>query len=323
MSQGHDTYTPAPGSSRQEKERLKRLARKERMRSRAGRNRGERAGLRQLALEYHRAAILRLGKNSRRRINSILAHYSLVGDPAIFESTAFPFVRVLEENWQVIRAEAEAVLQAREALPALHEISPDHDRLSADGTWRAYFLQGYGIRCERSCARCPRTTELLSTVPGLWSAFFSILAPGSHLPRHRGPTKAIVTWHLALIVPKESERCWIEVEGRRCLWEEGRSLIFDDARKHEVSNTSQEDRVVLLLHFRRPMRFPGSWFGRAFLTAMKWSPFVRDAHKNQANWEEAFERKLAQREVGAAGPPAQRPSPRTRSEGSWPAPPAP
>jgi beta-hydroxylase len=325
MSGTENTYTPTPKPSRLDKDRLKKLARKERMRSRAGRGPGERAGLRQLAAERYRAGILRVGKNSRKRINAILARYSLVGDPAVFDTDLFPFVKLLEQNWETIRAEAEAVLQARDALPALHEISPDHDRLSADDSWKAFFLQGYGIRCDRSAARCPRTSELLSAVPGLWSAFFSILGPGAHLPRHRGPTKAIVTWHLGLIIPRESERCWIQVADQRCLWEEGRSLIFDDARKHEVLNDSAEERVVLLVHLRRPMRFPGSLLGRLFLTAIKWSPFVRDAQKNQAAWEDAFEQALAERARTAASssaPQALPPTPEAEAPAAPAGPPA-
>lgn len=280
-----------------ERERLKKQARKLRRRQRAGRVEGQRPTLAQLFREYSRAAILRVGKASRRTVNRILAGSSRVGDPAWFESGQFPFMQPLEENWEKIRDEALNLLAVREMLPAMEDLSPDHDRLTSGGSWKAFFLYGYGTRCERSMARCPQTAQLLDTVPGLSSAFFSILAPGTHLPRHRGPTKAILTWHLALKVPRDREKCWIEVDWKRRLWEEGRSLVFDDAQKHEVRNDTDEERVVLLMHIERPMRPPGRWVGRALMAAIRWSPFVSDGKRNQRMWEDAFEEAMSKREA--------------------------
>jgi len=283
------------GRSRAEKERQKKEARKIRRKLRAQATAGDSGRIGRLVNEYSRAAILRVGKNSRNRINQILARYSLVGDPAWFERDQFPWMKQLEDNWQTVRREAEGVLEARELLPPIHQISPDHDRLSHDGSWKTYFLYGYGIRFERACARCPETAELLKSVPNLSSAFLSILAPGGYLPRHRGPTKAIITWHLGLMVPQDREKCWIEVDRQRRSWTEGESLIFDDAQKHEVANETDEERVVLLIHFDRPMRPPGSWIGRSVMRAIKWSPFVRDGRENNIAWENAFEEALQKR----------------------------
>jgi aspartyl/asparaginyl beta-hydroxylase (cupin superfamily) len=283
--------------AREERHRLKREARKERMRARAGRSEGEWPGLRQLARERWRAAILRVGKNSRKRLNAILARHSEVGDPAVFDHDQFPFMRVFEDNWKVVRDEAARVMEARDQLPALSQLSPDHDRLNADGSWKAFILYGYGVRSELGCRVCPKTAELCETVPGLQSAFFSILEPGSRLPRHRGPTKAHLTWHLGLILPREREKCWIQVADRHCVWEEGESLVFDDARKHEVHNETDEYRVVLLIHFRRPMRFPGSLLGRMIYFAIRKSPFITDAKRNQRSWEAAFEAAARKRDA--------------------------
>lgn len=293
-----------PKLTKAEKERIKKAARKLRRQQRAGRADGERASFRQLANEFTRAAILRVGKDSRKRLNRILANSSLVGDPAWFERDQFPWMKTLENNWETIRREAQKILESRDLLPAISEISPDHDRLNNDGTWKSYFLYGYGNRFERSCARCPETAKLLESVPNLSSAFLSILSPGSSLPRHRGPTKAIITWHLGLMIPKDRENCWIEVDRQRRLWTEGESLIFDDAQKHQVRNDTDEERVVLLLHFARPMRFPGSWLGPALMQAIRWSPFVRDGRRNNLAWEDAFERKMAKRDAAKGKAPS-------------------
>ena len=69
---------------------------------------------------------------------------------------------------------------------------------------------------------------------------------------------------------------------------EGRSFLFDDTYKHEVHNRSDEERVVLLIHVRRPVRFPGSLVSRGFLGAIKRSPFIQDALQNQEEWLQGY-----------------------------------
>lgn len=306
--------------SREEKLRARAVARKERMRRRAGRADGERPGPIQLAREYWRAAVLRVGKDNRKRFNRVLAKYSRVGDPSVFDPAVFPFVGELERNWEVIRREAELVMEARDQLPALNQLSPDHDRINTDGRWKAFIIYGYGYPTELGLAKCPETAKLVKRIPNLWSAFFSILTPGTHLIPHRGPTKAIVTWHLGLKVPKDRDRCWIRVADETYTWEEGKSFVFDDAHKHEVRNDTDEERVVLLLHFRRPVRFPGSLVGRAILTAIRWSPFIRDARRNHTNWERAFVAAVEAREPEANAPGA---TDAPRASGSSAGPPSP
>ena len=67
-------------------------------------------------------------------------------------------------------------------------------------------------------------------------------------------------------------------------WELGKTIVFDDTYKHEVRNDTDEDRVVLLLHLRRPVRFPARLLASAIFTAIKWSPFVRDGIANHRRW---------------------------------------
>jgi beta-hydroxylase len=236
-----------------------------------------------------RQAVLRLGKDLRPAVDRVIARYSAVGDPAVFEPARFSFVAPLEAHWETIRTEARAVRELHPVLPEVKEISPDHARIAPGRGWRSYFLVGYGERRERACRRCPQTARLLEDVPGLETAFFSILEPGQELVPHCGPTKAILTWHLALEVPRARERCRITIAGRPYAWEAGRSLLFDDTYRHSVHNDTDQERVVLLMHVRRPVRFPGSLVARGFLSAIERSPFVRDARRNQDAWDEAIE----------------------------------
>jgi beta-hydroxylase len=55
-----------------------------------------------------------------------------------------------------------------------------------------------------------------------------------------------------------------------------------------VWNDTDEIRVVLLIHVRRPLRFPGSLVGNLIYKAIRTSPFVKDGRKNLAEWEAQF-----------------------------------
>jgi ornithine lipid ester-linked acyl 2-hydroxylase len=112
------------------------------------------------------------------------------------------------------------------------------------------------------------------------SVMFSVHEPGMHLPCHRGPTKGHLTFHLGLEVPRDRDRCRIVVEDQTYHWQPGRFLVFDDTCRHEVWNDSEEDRVILLLHARRPLRAPGRWVQEAIYQLVRVSPFVQDVRRS-------------------------------------------
>jgi beta-hydroxylase len=168
----------------------------------------------------------------------------------------------------------------------VREVSPDHAKIALDEKWRSFFLYGYGIRIDQNCARCPKTAAILEQIPDLLTAFFSVMLAGAHVPRHTGPTKAILTAHLGLIVPREREKCHMEVgDTNNVVWDEGKMVIFDDMYPHEVWNDTNEDRIILLLHVKRPLKFPGSALRDLFFAGLRASPFVRDGLENLDRWE--------------------------------------
>ena len=155
---------------------------------------------------WKRRLTLALGRATRHGVSGIIARYSTVGDPPILTNAQFPWVKILEDGWRAIRAEADAIMRRKDTVPSLVEISPDHKGIS-DDKWKSFFLWGYGFRIDDNCERCPQTAALLAKIPGLYSAFFSIMDPGAHLIPHRGVTKAIFTTHLGLRVPRAAESC--------------------------------------------------------------------------------------------------------------------
>lgn len=275
-----------PGDREQRAIRSERRRQRRQSRLRAGD--GPKSGPARRLREAARAAILRIGKDSRPFFDGILARSSKIGDPGFPDPGFFPWVEELEAKSEVIRKELERLLQDADMLPELRRISPDHDRI-ASARWKAFFLYGYGHRVELGCRLCPETANALDGIPDLESAFFSILLPGMHIRKHRGPTKSLLVGHLGVKVPKEREKCVIRVDDEIRSWEEGKVLMSDDTHEHEVWNDTDEIRVVLLLHVRRPLRFPGSLVGSFIFNAIRSSPFVRDGRKNLADWERQFQ----------------------------------
>ena len=235
-----------------------------------------------------------------RGLENVLAESSLVGNPAFFEHDDFPWARRLDGSWRTIRAELDQVLRRQGDLPNFQDMSKDQRHLSSDDSWKTYFFYAYGYKCEANCRRCPETTRLLESIPGMKTGFFSILAPGKHIPAHRGPFKGVIRYHLGLLVPEPKERCRIRVGEEFAHWEEGRSLIFDDTYQHEVWNDTNGVRVVLFVDFVRPLRYPARVLNAMVLNLIRWSPFVQDGVQNYKQWEAKFDQVANARQDDAA-----------------------
>ncbi len=236
--------------------------------------------------ETRRKLVKRYGKRLLRSLTEFLGRQSYVSNDPVIDARAFPWASELSENWRDIRRELEALLVHRAVLPRFQDISPDQYKISPDDQWATFVFWGFGVPSVPNQKRCPRTAEVLSRVPRLESAFFSILAPGKHVPRHRGVTKGMVRCHLGLKIPKEAERCTMEVGGVTCVWAEGEALFFDDTYPHEVWNDTDEERAVLLFDFERPMTRRGRVVSRLLMKALRHTAYFKDAERNQKAWEE-------------------------------------
>ena len=253
------------------------------------------------------------------RCDRLVARASLIGNPEVFDlptvgTEAFPWHRTLEAQWGTIREELDRLLEHRDALANLQDISTDQASITDDDRWKTYFFYGFGFRADGNCERCPETARLIGSVPGMKTAMFSILAPGKHIPEHCGPYKGVVRYHLGVKVPRDRERCRIRIGDRFTTWTEGESLFFDDTYAHEVWNDTDEERVVLFLDVVRPMRFPMNIVNGAILCVIAFSPFVTDAKRRHREWEQRFAATLAA--ASSASSAISRPA--SRATGSGP-----
>jgi beta-hydroxylase len=246
-----------------------------------------------------------IGQAAIHGLDWLFGRFSLVGDRPIHDPDRFDWVKPLEENADVMREELDRILQYREALPSFHDIAEDASTIS-DDNWKTFFLYGYGEKAEENCARCPRTTELIEQVPGMTTAFFSILSPGKHIPAHRGPYKGVLRYHLGLKVPEPAEKCRIRVDDEVVHWEEGDSIVFDDTYNHEVWNETNGERAILFLDVKRPLPTPLSQINDTLLHLVRYTSIVQDAQENQKKWSQ----RLDEAEAGeSAQTNGQSPSP--------------
>ena len=188
-------------------------------------------------------------------------YYPFLPADEYFDFCHFPWLGELEAHHAAIRAELEGLIAGGQDLlrpyvrmeagvPANKWSALDH---SPD--WSACFLYEYGRPNQPVLDRCPVTAKVLAglplaQIPGRApNAFFSLLAPNSHIPPHTGVTNTRAIIHLALIVPPG---CGFRVGGETREWVEGKAFAFDDSIDHEAWNRSDQLRAVLIIDTWNP-----------------------------------------------------------------------
>lgn len=218
-------------------------------------------------------------------VEDVIAHFSPLGDPPVYNNKHFPWVDEVEADWQSVRAELDQVMQYRDAMPSFQDIMKEVGDIQADDNWKTFFLKAVGMDCGENSARCPETMKLLDKIPGLTTAFFSILSPGKHIPSHRGAWAGVLRLHVGLLVPEPREQCRIRIANQIHTWQEGKCLIFDDTWNHEVWNDTNGYRVVLFIDFERPLKWPLGWLNHLIMNLAPLAPFLREAKGKQKAWE--------------------------------------
>ena len=180
-----------------------------------------------------------------------------------FPLSVFPHHKLLEDNFEKIKQEMLAVYN-RLPIPTFHEVDPLQKFIS-DEKWKVFILKWYQKEITGNGQLCPITSQLIKQIPELHLAMFSILEPHKHIPVHKGPSKACLRYHLALVIPP-NKASYIEVDNQKYFWTEGEGVVFDDTYKHQVYNNSDQIRVVLFCDIERPLPFPLNKFNH-FLTS--------------------------------------------------------
>jgi len=222
---------------------------------------------------------VRAGMKLRGPFDRLFARSSLIPLTPYLDPRTFPWTSTLEEGWRDARAELDQLLNDREELPPLAKLSPVDRPIAADGKWKSYFFKAYGYRADKNIARCPKTAALIDSIPNVVVAFFSVMDAGTHVPRHRGVTKALLNVHLGLRIPAGVDRCRISVGNQVRGWSEGDVLVLDDTYPHEVWNETDQLRAVLFLQVRRPLGPFGWLLASLILRAVRLTSYVQQGKK--------------------------------------------
>jgi aspartate beta-hydroxylase len=180
-----------------------------------------------------------------------------IDTPPVLDQTCFPGGSNFAAAWQELRDEALAVAGMYDQIPRFHEIMPQQTAISAnDGRdWRMHVMKAYGADVRDNLGRCPIIASLLARHPEVVSATYSYLAPGKHIPEHRGPFRGVLRFHVGLSMPRNETgelgaTLWID--GEPHLLDDGDTLLWDDTYRHEVLNATDKVRIALLLDVWRP-----------------------------------------------------------------------
>ena len=195
--------------------------------------------------------------------NALMYLFSRVKARPYADVGEFPELASLQANWQEIREEALRLDESGRIRAATGYNDLGFNSFFRSG-WKRFYLKWYGETPPSALESCPRTVELLSTIPSIKGAMFAALPPGGKLVRHRDPYAGSLRYHLGLATPNAPE-CYIEVDGQRYHWRDGEAIMFDETFIHHAENTTGQMRVILFCDIERPMRFaPLAWLNRWF-----------------------------------------------------------
>jgi len=184
--------------------------------------------------------------------NAFVYLCSAVPNRPMQDVATFPELTPLREHWRVIRDEAVSVYESGDAKTATA-----HDDLAFNSffkrDWRRFYLKWYADYLPSARARCPRTVDLLERTPSVRAAMFAVLAPHSHLVRHRDPFAGSLRYHLGLVTPN-SPACRILVDGEPYVWRDGEDVLFDETYIHRAENRTDQARIILFCDVERPLR---------------------------------------------------------------------
>lgn len=203
-------------------------------------------------------------------INIFMHKFSRVPSTPFIPVSEFPELSRLQENWPIIRAEAENLLALKKIKAAEQNDDAGFNSFFKNG-WKRFYLKWYDASHPSAERLCPQTYALLQSIPSVKAAMFAELPPGGKLNPHRDPFAGSMRYHLGLATPND-DRCFIEVDGERHSWRDGQGVVFDETFIHWAINGSESDRVILFCDVERPMRYRwmgafNRWFGRTVMTA--------------------------------------------------------
>jgi beta-hydroxylase len=191
--------------------------------------------------------------------NVLMYAGSAVPNEPVISVDRFPELAPLRENWETIREEAVRLFDEGFIRAAAKNNDWGFYSFFKSG-WKRFYLKWYDEFLPSARTACPKTVELLNSIPSVHGAMFAVLPPGGKLGAHRDPFAGSLRYHLGLVTPN-SNKCRILVDGVECVWRDGEAFMFDETFIHSAENETDVNRIILFCDVERPMKY-------AFMTAI-------------------------------------------------------
>lgn len=159
----------------------------------------------------------------------------------------FEWVDGVERNFESIQKEVLRFTENGSLSPYFNKALTNKNN-----SWKTDGILHWGFFTKRNLSQLQNSWQAVKSIPGLVSFSISQLEPGTIIKPHRGDTNAIIRVHLPIKVPEGMPNCSFTVNGETRAWQEGKTLLFNDAQLHHAQNLSQEKRIVLILDVIRP-----------------------------------------------------------------------
>jgi beta-hydroxylase len=184
--------------------------------------------------------------------NAFVYLFSKVGNKPRLDIEGFPELLVLRNNWQIIRDEAVRLYEAGHIKKSETNSDLAFNSFFKRG-WKRFYLKWYDDVLPSAVELCPKTVELVKSIPSVNAALFAMLPGRSKLGAHRDPFAGSIRYHLGLMTPN-SDDCRIYIDGEPYAWRDGQDVLFDETFIHSVRNDTDEVRVILFCDVARPMK---------------------------------------------------------------------
>jgi beta-hydroxylase len=213
--------------------------------------------------------------------------HSLLGDKKFFDAHALPVAKELEDNFDAVKQEVEAVLANYDDLAVFQDISPNQAYIVNDTNWRMFFFKVFGLKIKRNQKITPVISGIVNKHSDIVSAYISVLGPMSHLNSHRGPWSGIIRMHLGVVVPGVN-KCALIVDDVVYHWKEGEVVLFDDTYEHMAFNTTDKPRAILFLDILRPLPQPWKFFSWLGTMCSWFTPYAIKGYIEHNKWQKRF-----------------------------------
>jgi beta-hydroxylase len=186
--------------------------------------------------------------------NCLCYLFSAVPTKPVQKLEKFPDLVPLTANWQVIRDEAMRLYEAGHIKKSESFNDLAFNTFFKRG-WKRFYLKWYGDFMPSAKELCPKTVDLVQSIPSVNAALFALMPGHSKLGAHRDPFAGSLRYHLGLKTPN-SDQCRIYIDGEPYAWRDGEAILFDETYVHSVNNDTDDVRIILFCDVTRPLRTP-------------------------------------------------------------------